>query len=627
MSRHGGRPVKRGRRRQIQGELGEKKALRLLWQRLTLIRVPLIVGIVLTLVGAAFNLGYGKIAKDFLDMLIHGKGNLTVGSLNFYIAVFLAISLTRSFIGIATSYAWGYAAQKLTRRLREELFTAIQSKSLAFFDQRKTGQLMSVLNADVSGCGSLLDAIQDSISAPFILVGGTILLYWLNWKLALVTTVCLPLAALIILWATRKIRGFTAQIQAGRAAILDVAQESFAAIRIVKSFANEEFEIRRFRNQSHNLFRLLLRTMRIRLVMRPAVDLIGTAAVLIVVWVACSQILRGGDGSLTFGDLAWFVLVLQRVADAAQEAGKISLLTTTAGVSADRVFTVLMTPNDVEEKPDAVELPPDSNRVEFENVRFAYSAGIPVLDDISFTMEPGEVVALVGPTGAGKTTIAALIPRFYEVSGGAVRVGGMDIRDVTLKSLRQQIGIVPQDTILFAGTLRENIAYGRLDATEEEIIAAAKTANAWEFIEKLPKGLDTRVSERGVSLSGGQRQRMAIARAVLRNPRILILDEATSSLDARSEALVQDALQKLVRERTTLVIAHRLSTIRNADKILVLKEGRIIECGHHEELLALGGVYADLYRTQFREQERRELSGNGVEPMEVIPPAGVLVSP
>jgi subfamily B ATP-binding cassette protein MsbA len=271
------------------------------------------------------------------------------------------------------------------------------------------------------------------------------------------------------------------------------------------------------------------------------------------------------------------------------------------------VFTLLDVKNDIVDKPEAIRFDRVRGRVELDNVGFAYSPGIPVLKGISVVMEPGEVVALVGPTGSGKTTIAALVPRFYDVTEGAIRVDGVDVRDCELASLRAQIGIVPQDTILFAGTLRENIAYGRLGAPVEDIIAAAKMANAWEFIEKLPQGLETVIGERGTRLSGGQRQRIAIARAVLRDPRILILDEATSSLDTQSEALVQDALQRLVKHRTTLVIAHRLSTIRNADKILVIKDGHVVEGpAPHAQLLAEGGIYSDLYRTQFRADDLHE---------------------
>jgi subfamily B ATP-binding cassette protein MsbA len=397
-------------------------------------------------------------------------------------------------------------------------------------------------------------------------------------------------------------RHHTGHLQEHLSEITEHTEQTLAGIRIVKAFGNEQYEVDRFVRRSDRVFRSVLRTIRVRLIMAPAVEVLGAIGIILVLWVGGMQIVMQGS-QLSFGSLTWFVLVLQQVASGAKNLGNISVNLSAAGVAADRVFTLLDVKSDLREKPDAIKLKWAEGRVAFRNVSFAYHAGIPVLADIDFTMESGQVVALVGPTGSGKTTIAALIPRFYDVSAGRIEVDGVDVRDCTLKSLRAQIAIVPQDTVLFAGTLRENIAYGRLDATEAEIGEAARLANAWEFIERLPQGLETPVGERGTTLSGGQRQRIALARAVLRNPRLLILDEATSALDSRSEALVQEALGRVVENRTTLVIAHRLSTVRHADRILVLRDGRIVEDGRHEELLARGGLYSELYRTQFRSDE------------------------
>jgi ATP-binding cassette, subfamily B, bacterial MsbA len=609
---------KRGRysgEERIRGELGQKEALRRLWHWLLPLRVPILIGLLFTVLWSAINLSYAALAKEFLNTIDLGvkqqssKPDLlaaqqTMRLLNQYTALGFFLCIVRGFLYFGMNYTWQYASQKLTLRLRNEVFRHLQTMSLSFFDHRKTGQLLACLSNDVAAVTSVLDAIQDVISAPVILIGGTTLLFFVNWKLALISVLCLPPIAWVITRAVRKMEKYAEQLQDGRARVVDLAEEALSGVRVIKSFGNEEYEVERFNRRSDDVFRSVLRTTRVRIAMRPVIEGIGFLAILMVLWVAGQQAIQAtvhaGKPASIAGDLAFFVLVLQQVAAAARDAGSIGVNLTQAGVAADRVFTLLDIQSDIQDKPEAIELNRVEGRVAFEHVDFAYASGIPVLKNISFVMEPGEVVALVGPTGSGKTTIAALIPRFYDVLSGSISVDGVDVRDATLKSLRNQIGIVPQDTNLFAGSIRDNIAYGRLDATDEEIEAAAKMANAWEFIERFPEGLQTRVGERGVTLSGGQRQRVAIARAVLRNPRILILDEATSSLDTQSEALVQDALQKIMRHRTTLVIAHRLSTIRNADKILVMKEGQIVESGRHEELLGHNGIYSQLYRTQFR---------------------------
>ncbi len=583
----------------VRGELGSWEGIR----RLLLYLVPLwkvmVIAFFFTLIWSVANLGYGGLAKMFLDVLSKSGGEGRLDELNKYTFLGVVWMVAKGGVYFCMNYPWTYASQKLAQRLRDDLYAHLQHMSQSYFDNRKTGQLMATISSDVPVAIGILETIQDSIYAPVMIVLGTGLLFYLNWPLALITCILLPPVALVINWATRKTRQYTEQLQGSRADVIDLAEETLAGGRVVRAFGREAYEIRRFQKANDNVFRGMMRSARVRLAMKPSIEMMGALSIMLVLWVGGIQIVKGW-GNLTLGTLTWFVLVLQQIANSAQEAGRISIGFAAAGVAADRIFTVLSHKSEITEKPDAIPLKDVTGHVTFEQVEFAYTGGIPVLAEISFEMQPGETVAIVGPTGAGKTTIAALIPRFYDVTNGAIRIDGVDVRDCTLASLRDQIGIVPQDTMLFAGTLRENIAYGRLNASDEELIEAAKLANAWEFIERLPEGLETRVGERGVMLSGGQRQRIAIARAVLRNPRILILDEATSSLDTQSEALVQDALQKVTKHRTTLVIAHRLTTIRNAHKILVLKEGHLVEMGRHDELLAKGGIYSDLYRTQFR---------------------------
>jgi subfamily B ATP-binding cassette protein MsbA len=583
----------------IHGELGQKEALLRLWGYRNDLKTPLLIGLACTLLWSLFTLGQGGLVALFLKVIKEGAQAGKMQELNFWTALGFFYFAARGVLAFGKDYTWQFVAQRLSFKLRNEVYGHLQKLPVSFFDHRKTGQLMSSLSHDVTAVNSVLSAIQDSINAPVILVGGVIALFFINWPLALVSCVSLPPIAFVIVRASRKMRSYTGRLQHNLSLITEHAEETLAGVRVVKSFGNENYEIDRFHHISSNVFRSVLRTYRTRLAMGPMVEYLGIVAIVLVLWVGGKQHIQD-PGKYPIEYLAAFVIVLQQVANAARNFGNISVNLAAAGKAADRVFTLLDIQNDIVDKPEAIHLDRVQGRVELDNVGFAYSHGIPVLAGISFVMEPGEVVALVGPTGSGKTTIAALVPRFYDVTEGAVRVDGVDVRDCALASLRAQIGIVPQDTILFAGTLRENIAYGRLGAPDEDIIAAAKMANAWEFIEKLPQGLDTVIGERGTRLSGGQRQRIAIARAVLRDPRILILDEATSSLDTQSEALVQGALETLMRGRTTLVIAHRLSTIRKADKILVIKDGHVVEAGAHAQLMEQGGIYSDLYRTQFR---------------------------
>jgi subfamily B ATP-binding cassette protein MsbA len=400
---------------------------------------------------------------------------------------------------------------------------------------------------------------------------------------------------------TRLIREITSHTQDKLADVNTRMEESLSGIRVIQSFSAEKHEIARFNHENEQAKELFMYGIKQQARLKPSIDVIGAAGIALALWIGGRFVV---SHELTIGDLGLFVGALNKIAVGINSLGAVKVTYEQVQAAGGRILeNVLDVESDIRDAPDAVVLPPVAGHVEFRNVDFAYNAQTPVLRNLSFVMNPGEVVAVVGPSGSGKSTISDLIPRFYDPESGEVLVDGRDLRDVTIHSLRSQIGIVPQETMLFGGTIRENIAYGRPDATDEMIVSAARAANAHDFISdpgQMPLGYKTVVGQRGVQLSGGQRQRIAIARALLKDPRILILDEATSSLDTQSEQTVQDALETLMRGRTTLVIAHRLSTIQSADKILVLQEGRIVEAGKHADLLRRAGLYAELYAAQRR---------------------------
>jgi subfamily B ATP-binding cassette protein MsbA len=583
----------------------ERETQRRLLQYLKPHRAQLAVG----LLCAAGVAGITALLSYAVRLTINNMTQGEVGRLNFICILVVFIFLIQGMLSYGQTYFLSVVTQRVTTRLRDEIFSHLHSLSLSFFNQRRTGAIMSTLTSDVRVIQEATMSIRDVVAAPIAVISSAVLLVWLSWRLTLAAVIFVPVMGFVIQRIGKRIRRISDNVQEKMADISTITEETLAGVRIIKSFATEAHEIDRFSEVNEQTFHAVIKGEKRRAQLRPIISFLGAFGIALVMFLAGNEVayneklramhlapLSRMDG----GGLAMFVLLLQNLARAISDLGGINNTRQQALSAANRIFSeVLDQETEVAEKPDARAMPQIEGHVVFENVSFAYGEGPEVLQDISFEVKPGEVVALVGLSGAGKSTVVDLIPRFYDVNQGRITIDGIDVRDVKLASLRRQIGIVPQETWLFAGTLRDNIAYGRRDATDEQIKNAAYAANAY-FIDGMPDKFETVVGERGVRLSGGERQRIAIARAILMDPRLLILDEATSSLDASSEALVQEALDQLMRGRTTIVIAHRLSTILSADRILVMKTGRIVESGTHAELLEKGGLYAHLYERQFR---------------------------
>jgi ATP-binding cassette, subfamily B, bacterial MsbA len=493
-----------------------------------------------------------------------------------------------------------YIQYILIIKIRNDIYHHFHNLSLSFFDRSKSGELTSIVITDVSNMQVALGtSFHKVLVEPINILMFLSLLFIINVKLALYATAIIPITAMIVFWIGRSIRRKSRRTVKQIAGIMGIITEILNSVRVVKAFGTEDYERKRFQKEQGRYYNLVIKQAILRLATSPITETIGASIFVSLLWVGGVDVLV--TGIMNSEDFIRFILILFSVLGPVRLLGNVSVNLQTGFASAERVFNILDTPVDIIEKPDAIDIQVFSKGIEFYNVGFNYDEGDTVLSNVSFSIPKGSVVAIVGSSGAGKSTIADLIPRFYDVKQGAIKIDGEDIRDMTLFSLRDKMGIVTQETILFDQTIEFNITYGVSDYTGEDLITSSKAANAYDFIQKQSNGFQTVIGEKGVKLSGGQRQRLAIARAILKNPPILLLDEATSALDTESERLVQEALETLMADRTVVVIAHRLSTIKNANKIVVLDEGKICEEGTHKELLQLDRHYKSLYDNQFRD--------------------------
>lgn len=568
-----------------------RRILRLSWPY----RGRLAGALALTMVGSVVVLVVPLGLRELLDAVFQEADRALLDWLTLGLIVLFVLRAAASFGG---RYLLRWTGHRVVADLRARLYRHLHRQSLQFFDTHRTGDLTSRLTNDVDAVRTAVtQALSSLLTQSLSLVGSVVLMVALNWRLSLIIFLAVPAVMGFAIYFGRKIRGLARAVQDELADATALAEEALAAIWAVKAFARSDYEVSRYNEAVESLFDTARRRVFLSALFTSTAGLLSFSALVGIFWYGGLEVLAG---RLTVGDLVAFIFYAFNIA---RSVGGMSRLYTTfnnAAGATERIFELLDREPTLQEAPDAAPIPEVDGHVQFESVTFAYDDGSPVLHDIDLEVEAGETVALVGPSGAGKSTLISLVPRLYDPQRGRIRVDGHDLRSVARSSLREQIAAVSQEVYLFNTSIRENIRYGRLDASEEAIVEAARAANAHGFIAGFPDGYDAEVGERGVKLSGGQRQRVAIARALLRDPRLLLLDEATSSLDSASEALVQEALDRLMEGRTTFIIAHRLSTVKGADRLVVLDEGRIVQTGTHAELVREDGLYRTLASYQFQ---------------------------